>query len=378
MAVMSDTLDLARELVARPSVTPDDAGCQALLAERLAALGFRIESMRFGEVDNLWARRGTESPLLCFVGHTDVVPSGPVERWTSQPFEPTVRDGHLYGRGAADMKGSVAAFVVACERFVAEHPDHCGSIALLLTADEEGPAVNGTVRVVEALAARDERIDWALVGEPTAMQRLGDTIKNGRRGSLSGRLVVHGVQGHVAYPDLVDNPIHRAAPALAELAATEWDRGNEFFPPTSFQISNLHAGTGADNVVPGTLEVRFNLRFSTAQTEPGLRARIEGILDRHGLKYDLEWTLAAHPYFTAPGTLVESVRGAIRDTLGIDAALSTTGGTSDGRFVAPTGAEVVEFGPVNASIHKIDEHVCVVELDELAACYTRMLKRLLA
>ena len=374
---MSDTLDLAKELIARPSVTPGDAGCQPLVAERLAALGFCIEPMRFGEVDNLWARRGTEAPLLCFVGHTDVVPPGPADRWTSPPFEPTIRDGRLYGRGAADMKGSVAAFVVACERFIGEHPNHRGSIAFLLTSDEEGPAVDGTVRVIKTLEARGEKIDCALVGEPTAARQLGDTVKNGRRGSLSGRLVVHGVQGHVAYPDLVDNPIHRAAPALAELAATEWDRGNEFFPPTSFQISNIHAGTGAENVVPGALEVRFNLRFSTAQTETGLRERIESILSDHGLKYELEWTLSGHPYLTAPGRLVEAVRGAIRETLGLETVLSTSGGTSDGRFVALTGAEVVEFGPVNESIHKLDEHVGIEELDLLSDTYHAVLVDLL-
>jgi succinyl-diaminopimelate desuccinylase len=372
------TLKLAMDLIRRPSVTPDDAGCQELMIARLAPLGFQVERLRFGEVDNFWAVRGDARPLVVFAGHTDVVPSGPRERWASDPFHPQLRDGKLYGRGAADMKGSLAAFVTAIEDFVAARPRHHGSIGLLITSDEEGPAVDGTVKVVEWLTARGVRMDHCLVGEPTSEQNVGDVIKNGRRGSLSGRLVVHGKQGHIAYPHLVRNPIHLAAPALAELAAAEWDRGNEFFPPTSFQISNLHSGTGAENVVPGQLELRFNFRYSTAVTEDELKARVAQTLQRHMLDYELDWTLSGRPFLTPPGTLVEAVRAAVREELRIEAALSTGGGTSDGRFIAPTGAQVVELGPLNRTIHQVDEHVAVADLERLARVYRRVLERLLA
>ncbi|MFO1206682.1 MAG: succinyl-diaminopimelate desuccinylase [Burkholderiales bacterium] len=371
------TLDLARALIARPSVTPDDAGCQALIAARLEALGFAVEPMCFGEVDNLWARRGTSSPLVVFAGHTDVVPTGPREEWASDPFTPTIRDGWLYGRGAADMKSSIAAFTTAVERFVAEHARHRGSIAFLLTADEEGPAVDGTVRVVEALRARGERADWCIVGEPTAVDALGDTVKNGRRGSLSGRLTVRGIQGHVAYPHLARNPVHQAAPALAELAAMEWDRGNAFFPATTWQISNLRAGTGAGNVIPGRLDVEFNFRFSTASTVEGLESRVRAILDRHGLEYDLNWTVGAEPYLTAAGPLVDAVSSAVERVTGARPELSTTGGTSDGRFLAKWSPEVIEIGPVNATIHKIDECVRLDELERLHGIYYETLVNLL-
>jgi len=374
---LSPTLELAMDLMRRPSVTPDDAGCQPLMAERLAAIGFAVEPMRFGDVDNLWARRGGDGPLLCFAGHTDVVPPGPLEQWQSPPFAPEIRDGVLYGRGACDMKGSLAAMVTAAERFVAAHPDHRGSIAFLITSDEEGPSVDGTVRVIEALSARGERIDYALVGEPSSKSRLGDVIKNGRRGSLNGTLTVHGKQGHVAYPQLADNPVHRAAAALAELGAEEWDRGNDHFPPTSFQISNIQAGTGAENVIPGELRVRFNLRFSTELTEAVIRDRITAILDRHGLDYHIDWRLSGNPFLTPAGELVAATRAAIEAETGHATTLSTTGGTSDGRFIAPTGAQVVELGPINATIHKIDERVGVDELDSLSAIYQGILERLL-
>jgi len=374
---MSATLELAKDLIRRPSVTPDDAGCQAVLAARLETLGFRIEHLRFGAVDNLWARRGDRGPVLAFAGHTDVVPTGPVERWSSDPFQPEVRDGHLYGRGAADMKGSLAAMVTGCERFVAAYPEHRGSLALLLTSDEEGPSLDGTVKVIEALEARGEKIDWCVVGEPTSTARVGDVIKNGRRGSLNGHLVIHGQQGHVAYPHLADNPVHRAAPALAELCAETWDAGNEFFPPTTFQISNVHAGTGADNVIPGDLEVVFNFRFSTESTEEDLRRRVHATLDRCGLRYTLRWRLSGQPFLTAPGELVDAMRASIRTVTGAVAELSTSGGTSDGRFIAPTGAQVVELGPVNASIHKLDEHVRCEDLDLLSHMYEGIMERLL-
>ncbi|MHB8473378.1 MAG: succinyl-diaminopimelate desuccinylase [Gammaproteobacteria bacterium] len=375
---MSDTLELAQQLIARPSLTPDDAGCQELLIARLAALGFSIERLRFGEVDNLWARHGTVDPVFAFAGHTDVVPTGPLAQWQSPPFTPTLRDGLLYGRGAADMKGSLAAMVTACERFVAAHPQHRGSLALLITSDEEGPSVDGTIKVVEHLQARGAKIRWCLVGEPTCETQLGDTIKNGRRGSLSGQLLVEGVQGHVAYPQRADNPAHRAAPALSELCATVWDQGNESFPPTSFQISNLHAGTGATNVIPGTLEVLFNFRYSTEVTERELRRRVSEILDRHDLRYELNWTHSGEPFLTPVGELVDAARSAIRELVGIEATLSTSGGTSDGRFIAPTGAQVVELGPLNASIHKIDECVHADDLNLLSSIYERILERLLA
>ena len=372
------TLELAMDLIRRPSVTPDDAGCQELMIERLKPLGFEVHRLRFGKVDNFWARRGTAKPLVALAGHTDVVPTGPKEQWKSDPFTPVVRDGYLYGRGAADMKGSLAAFITAIEDFVVRHPDHKGSIGLLITSDEEGPSVDGTVKVVEWLAARGEKIDYCLVGEPSCVNQLGDTIKNGRRGSLNGRLLVRGKQGHIAYPHLVRNPIHLAAPALAELTAIEWDQGNEFFPPTSFQISNIHAGTGAENVVPGQLEVRFNFRFSTALTEIQLCSRVEEVLKRHRLDFELTWTLSGNPFLTPPGALVDALRAAIRAELGIETALSTSGGTSDGRFIAPTGAQVVELGPLNASIHQIDERVAVEDLARLAKVYAHALTRLLS
>ena len=372
------TVELARELIRRPSVTPDDAGCQVLIAERLARMGFRIEPMPFGEVHNLWARRGEQGPLLCLAGHTDVVPPGPREAWRHDPFDPVIEDGRLYGRGAADMKGSLAAMVTACERFLARCPDHRGSLAFLLTSDEEGPAVDGTARVVRALQARGERIDWALVGEPTAERSAGDVIKNGRRGSLSGRLRVIGRQGHVAYPDKADNPIHRFAPALAELVAAEWDRGNEHFPPTTFQVSNIQAGTGAGNVIPGELEAWFNFRYSTETTAEALRARVEEVLRRHAIPHELAWEHSGEPFLTPAGELVEAVRAAVRRVAGIEPRLSTSGGTSDGRFIAPTGAQVVELGPCNATIHQADEHVAVEELVRLSAIYEAVLDALLA
>ncbi|MBU0654211.1 MAG: succinyl-diaminopimelate desuccinylase [Gammaproteobacteria bacterium] len=375
---MSATLDLAIELISRPSVTPLDEGCQQLLADRLAPLGFVAEHLRFEDVDNLWLRRGTSSPVFCFAGHTDVVPTGPLEAWASHPFQPEIRDGMLYGRGAADMKGSIAAFVVAAETFVREHPDHQGSIAFLITSDEEGPSINGTVKVVEVLEKRNEKIDWCLVGEPSSTCCVGDVVKNGRRGSLGGKLTVLGQQGHVAYPHLADNPIHRVAPALAELVSIEWDQGNAFFPPTSFQISNINGGTGATNVIPGTLEIVFNFRFSTEQTEAGLREQVEAIFNRHGLRYELEWTLSGNPFLTPRGELVDASVEAIRAVSRQETELSTSGGTSDGRFIAPTGAQVMELGPVNKTIHKVDECVAVNDLDALTIIYEKILARLLA
>jgi succinyl-diaminopimelate desuccinylase len=373
----SPTLVLAMELIRRPSITPDDAGCQPLLAERLAACGFRIEPMRFGDVDNLWARRGDSAPLFCFAGHTDVVPPGPLAQWSSDPFQPEVRNGALYGRGATDMKGAVAAMVTAIERFTAARPDHRGSIAMLITSDEEGPAVDGTVRVVEQLTKRGERIDYCLVGEPSSHARLGDIIKNGRRGSLNGVLTVHGRQGHVAYPQLADNPVHRFAPALARLCAEQWDQGNDHFPPTSFQVSNISAGTGADNVIPGELNALFNLRFSTELTETRIKERVHAILDDTGLDYHLDWRLSGNPFLTPAGELVAATAESITDVMGEGPELSTAGGTSDGRFIAPTGAQVLELGTVNATIHKVDECVTVTELDQLSAIYQGVLERLL-
>jgi succinyl-diaminopimelate desuccinylase len=374
---VSATLDLSRALIERPSVTPDDHGCQRLLAERLQAIGFRIEQLRFADVDNLWARRGDATPLFVFAGHTDVVPPGPLDDWDSPPFEPVIRDGLLYGRGAADMKCSIAAMVTACERFVADHPDHAGSIAFLITSDEEGPSINGTVKVIEALQARGEQIDCCLVGEPSSKTHTGDTIKNGRRGSLNGILEIRGQQGHVAYPQLADNPIHKAAPALAELSGVEWDQGNEFFPPTTFQISNIRAGNGTENVIPGVLDILFNLRFSTESTAESIKSRVEDILTRHGLDYTLTWKLSGKPFLTPAGELVDAARTAIQAVAGIDTELSTSGGTSDGRFIAPTGAQVLELGPVNATIHQINECVNVAELDTLSAIYEEILKQLL-
>ena len=374
---MSATLDLSSALIARASVTPDDKGCQQLLAERLEKIGFVIENLRFGDVDNLWARRGTSAPLFAFAGHTDVVPTGPLADWNSDPFEPTIKGGYLYGRGGADMKGSIAAMLTACERFVAEHDNHTGSIAFLITSDEEGPSVNGTVKVVEQLEARDEKINWCLVGEPSSQEQTGDTIKNGRRGSLCGVLTIKGQQGHVAYPQLADNPIHRAAPALNELTGIEWDQGNAFFPPTTFQISNIKAGTGAENVIPGSIELSFNLRFSTESTADSLKSRVTAILDSHQLDYDIQWRLSGQPFLTPAGELVEAARKAIQSQVGITTVLSTSGGTSDGRFIAPTGAQVVELGPVNATIHQTNECVNIAELDKLSDIYEEILKQLL-
>jgi succinyl-diaminopimelate desuccinylase len=373
----SATLELVQQLIRLRSITPDDAGCQELLARRLEPLGFALESQRCGEVTNLWARRGRVKPLVCFAGHTDVVPTGPLDQWLSDPFAPSVREGRLYGRGAADMKSSIAAFVCAAEEFVAAHPQHQGSIALLLTSDEEGVAVDGTVKMVEKLKARGELLDYCIVGEPTAVSKLGDTIKNGRRGSLSGKLMVKGVQGHIAYPQLVKNPVQLFAPALAELAATEWDRGNTFFPPTSWQISNIHGGTGATNVTPNSLEVQFNFRYSTASTPETLQSRVHAILDRHGLDYALDWLHAAAPFLTAEGELVGAVRAAVRAVTGIEPELSTTGGTSDGRFIIDICPQVLELGPVNASIHKLNEHIEIDALDALKSIYRQVLEHLL-
>ena len=371
------TLALTKQLIAEPSVTPDDKHCQTLLAERLQAIGFTIEAFHFGQTKNIWARKGTTEPVLCFAGHTDVVPSGPVEKWTSPPFEPTEREGKLYGRGAADMKTSIAAFVTACERFVAQYPQHQGSIALLITSDEEGDAHDGTTKVVDALQARDEKIDYCIVGEPTAVDQLGDTIKNGRRGSLSGNLVIKGKQGHIAYPHLAKNPTHLFAPALAELVAMEWDQGNDYFPPTGFQISNIHAGTGATNVIPSTLTVQFNFRFSTESTESSLKQRVHAVLDQHGLDYDLTWSLSGQPFLTEAGRLTEVAQQAIAEVCGVEAELSTSGGTSDGRFIKAIARELIELGPVNASIHQIDEHIELAAIPQLSAIYEAMLKRLL-
>ncbi len=374
----TDTLTLTKQLICQASVTPDDHGCQTILIERLQALGFRIEQLRFGATDNLWARRGDSAPVLCFAGHTDVVPPGPLERWTSAPFVPTEREDKLYGRGAADMKTSIAAFVTACERFIAAHPDHGGSIALLITSDEEGDAHDGTVKVVQALQARGEEIDYCIVGEPTSTEVLGDTLKNGRRGSLSGSLTVQGKQGHIAYPHLARNPIHSAAAALAELTTTEWDNGNAYFPATSFQISNIHAGTGATNVIPGSLNVQFNFRFSTESTDAGLKQRVHAILDRHGLDYQLDWSLSGQPFLTQAGRLTEVAQAAVAEVCGVEAALSTSGGTSDGRFIKAVARELIELGPINASIHQIDEHVLLADIPKLSAVYEAMLRRLLA
>jgi succinyl-diaminopimelate desuccinylase len=373
----SRTQKLTEELIALDSVTPQDKGCQQKLKDLLSPLGFRCETIESNGVTNLWARRGDASPVFVFAGHTDVVPTGPANQWSSQPFTPTLRDGKLYGRGASDMKTSIAAMVVAVEEFVSAHPDHAGSIAFLITSDEEGPATDGTVVVCELLEDRGEAIDYCLVGEPTSSHVLGDMIKNGRRGSLSGCLVVKGVQGHIAYPHLARNPIHLAAPALAELAAEKWDDGNEYFPPTSWQVSNIAAGTGATNVIPGEIRIDFNFRFSTASTAESLQARVHAILDRHGLDYDLKWTLSGHPFLTPKGTLSDAICGAIKQELGVTTELSTTGGTSDGRFIARICPQVVEFGPPNDSIHKIDEHIEVRYIDPLKNIYRRTLERLL-
>ena len=370
----TSTLELARELVRRRSITPDDAGCQALLAEHLRPLGFRTRPMPFGVVSNLWARRGIEPPLFVFLGHTDVVPPGPEDAWTTPPFDPVLRDGFLHGRGAADMKGSLAAMVTACERFTARRPEPRGSIAFLVTSDEEGPAVDGTRRVIDGLT---DSIDWCVVGEPSSDERAGDTIKHGRRGSLNGRLAVHGVQGHIAYPDRTVNPIHGACAALAEILEIAWDEGSADFPPTRFQVSNVRAGTGAVNVIPGSLEALFNLRYSPALTHTEIMARVESVLDRHAIRWEIEWQHSAAPFLTRGGRLLDAARSAVREVAGIDPILSTAGGTSDGRFVAPTGAEVLELGPVNATIHQVDERVSCADLDRLSRMYEGILERLL-
>jgi succinyl-diaminopimelate desuccinylase len=374
---LSQVLELTRALVERASVTPEDAGCQELMISRLEAIGFSVERMRRGEVDNFWARRGKVAPVLCFAGHTDVVPSGPAEAWRSPPFEPSERDGALWGRGTADMKASLAAMVVACEEFLADGGEHEGSIAFLVTSDEEGPAQDGTLAVIEALEGRGEKIDWCLVGEPSSRERLGDMLRIGRRGSLSGDLVVSGVQGHVAYPESAVNPLHKLAPVMAELVGLQWDQGNDSFPPTSFQLTNLHSGTGFRNVIPGSAELKFNIRYSTEQTMQGLQARIHELLDRHGIDYRISWRDAGRPFLTPRNRFLETVREVVREVAGVDPELSTGGGTSDGRFIAPTGAHVVELGPVNASIHKIDEHVRIADLEPLKDLYLALLRRLL-
>lgn len=376
---MTDSLvlSLAKDLIARPSVTPADEGCQQMMADFLAPLGFTIEPLVFHDTTNLWARKGTSGPVFCFAGHTDVVPSGPAEKWNTPPFEPTIIDGMLYGRGAADMKGSIASFMAAVQRFVADYPDHQGSIAFLITSDEEGPFINGTPKVVETLEARQEKITWCLVGEPSSTAHVGDVVKNGRRGSLTGDLTVYGIQGHVAYPHLAENPVHTAAPALYELATKQWDNGNAFFPATSFQIANINAGTGASNVIPGELQVQFNFRYSTELTDEQIKQQVEEILTRHGLRYELKWTLSGQPFLTGSGKLVEATQQAIKAVTGLTTELSTSGGTSDGRFIAPTGAQVIELGPVNATIHKVNECVRVADLETLSDIYYNMMQQLL-
>ncbi|MES3006231.1 MAG: succinyl-diaminopimelate desuccinylase [Pseudomonadota bacterium] len=374
---LSPTLTLCMALIEKPSVTPEDAGCTQLLVDRLKAMGFTIEIMPFGEVTNLWARLGTQSPVFAFAGHTDVVPAGQTELWTSPPFEPTVRDGFLYGRGTADMKGSIAAMVTACERFLASGKPLQGSIAFLLTSDEEGSAINGTRKVIEVLEQRNEKIDYCIVGEPSSDKKVGDTIKIGRRGSLHGKLRVHGVQGHVAYPHLADNPIHKAMLPLDALCREVWDTGNAAFPPTSFQISNIHAGTGTENVIPGELDVTFNFRFSTVLTQEVIQSRTEAILNAHGLRYTLHWQLSGNPFLTEQGHLIEIAIESIHQSNGVAAVTSTSGGTSDGRFIAPTGAQLIELGPCNATIHKVNEQVRIGDLDELSAIYEQILTRLL-
>ncbi len=374
----SDTLDLSSQLLRQPSVTPIDHTCQTIMADRLEAIGFNIENMRFEDVDNLWARRGTASPVFCFAGHTDVVPTGHLDAWHSDPFLPEIRDGKLYGRGSADMKTALAAMVVASERFVKKHPDHKGSIAFLITSDEEGPSINGTVKVIETLEARNEKMTWCLVGEPSSTNTLGDIVKNGRRGSLNANLTVKGKQGHVAYPHLATNPIHAASQALAELCETVWDNGNEYFPATTFQISNINSGTGATNVIPGTMNTLFNFRYSTEVTAEELKVRVLEILDRHNVEYDIVWTLSGLPFLTPVGELVNAARTAIKNVTGTETELSTSGGTSDGRFIAPTGAQVLELGVLNATIHQINEHVNIDELEPLAEIYEQILVELLA
>ncbi|HZZ92068.1 MAG TPA: succinyl-diaminopimelate desuccinylase [Usitatibacter sp.] len=374
----NETLELAKALIARRSITPADEGCQKMIVERLVPLGFKAETFQHGDVTNLWIRHGTAKPLVVLAGHTDVVPSGPLEKWQSDPFVPTIRDGNLYGRGAADMKTSVAAFVTACERFVAARPGHAGSVALLITSDEEGPSVDGTVKVVEEFKRRGETIDYCIVGEPSSAQVFGDTIKNGRRGSLTARLVVQGIQGHVAYPHRVKNPIHLAAPALAEMAQTQWDVGNEYFPPTSWQVSNIHAGTGAQNITPGSMQVDFNFRFSTESTPETLKARVKEILDRHGLEYTIDWVVGGKPFLTQRGRLVETLSRVVEKVSGVKPEVNCTGGTSDGRFIFDICPEVAEFGPVNRSIHKVNEAVALDEIEPLADVYRLALEELLS
>jgi succinyl-diaminopimelate desuccinylase len=374
---MSQTLELTKDLISRRSVTPADEGCQAVMTSRLAALGFRIEALRYGNVENFWAVHGKEGPVFCFAGHTDVVPTGPLEEWRTDPFVPTVKDGILYGRGAADMKSGLAAMITATEEFVRSHPEHPGRIAFLVTSDEEGPSVDGTKRVAEMLATRNERIDFCVVGEPSSEERIGDTIKVGRRGSFSGRLTVHGVQGHVAYPQLAENPVHTLAPALAELTSRVWDNGTEHFQPTTFQVSNLNAGTGAPNVIPGELKARFNLRYSPVQTQEGLKEIVEGILRKHGVRFSLEWYVSGEPFYTPPGALSDAVSAAVEQVIGSRPKLSTGGGTSDGRFIAPLGAQVVELGVINASIHKVNESVRVADIDALHRMYLGTLRNLM-
>ncbi|EGV38605.1 succinyl-diaminopimelate desuccinylase [Neisseria weaveri] len=373
----NQSLTLAKQLIAEASVTPDDKNCQRILAERLQKIGFTVEEMHFGDTKNIWARRGSEAPLICFAGHTDVVPAGPLERWTSPPFEPTEREGRLYGRGAADMKTSIACFVTACERFIAANPDHSGSLAFLITSDEEGDAHDGTTKVVDVLKARGELIDYCIVGEPTAVNGLGDTLKNGRRGSLSGNLTVKGKQGHIAYPHLAINPVHTVAAALAELTATEWDKGNDYFPPTGFQISNINGGTGATNVIPGLLNIKFNFRFSTESSESGLKQRVHDILDKHNVTYDLEWSCSGQPFLTQAGVLTDVARAAIAEVCGIESELSTSGGTSDGRFIKAIATELIELGPSNESIHQIDENVLLDDIPKLSSIYEGIIRRLL-
>ncbi len=374
---MEATLELAKNLISRRSLTPEDDGCQAMLAERLEAIGFKATHLRYGDVDNLWITRGNGDPVFAFVGHTDVVPTGPMDQWSSDPFLPEIRDGMLYGRGAADMKSGIAAFVTAVERFISKNPEHQGTIALLITSDEEGPSINGTCKVVDYLEENNIKIKWCLVGEPSSENKVGDVIKNGRRGSLGGILTVRGIQGHVAYPHLAENPIHKLSPALNELCAKVWDEGNAFYPPTSFQVSNIHSGTGADNVIPGEVEVVFNYRFCTEITEQELRKQTEAILDKYDLDYELNWKLSGYPFLTAEGALVDAVKQSISDVAGYETKLSTAGGTSDGRFIAPTGAEVVELGPINETIHKLNECVNVSELNLLSEIYENILNTLL-
>jgi len=375
---MSETLKLAEALIRRASVTPEDAGCQDLLAERLSPLDFKAERLDFNDTQNIWLKRGTAKPLFVFLGHTDVVPTGPLEKWLSPPFKPTIRDGKLYGRGTADMKGGIAAFITAVERFIAKHPDHQGSIAIMLTSDEEGIATNGVVKVVEVLEQRNEKIDWCLVGEPSSDKKIGDVIRVGRRGSLCAKLTINGIQGHVAYPELANNPIHSFAPALKELTDEVWDNGNQFFPPTSLQVSNIHSGTGAENIIPGTVEVQFNLRFCTELNQEIIQQRTHAILDKHGFDYDIIWRLSGNPFLTEKGALIDAAHVAIKTVTGFETIDDTGGGTSDGRFIAPTGAQVIELGPLNESIHKVNENVGVEDLEILSAIYEQILIELLA